>query len=170
LLVSIYTTPMTLTHERLRELLHYEPETGVLTWRVRRSNCAVGARAGRKNKHGRQVRIDGTLYRTSRIAFFCVSGVWPTSLIDHEDRDNGNDAWRNLREATNKQNGENRTAPTNNTSGHKGVFLPAGRRKWQAEITHWGRRIRLGSFATKDLAIECRELAEAMLFTHAPAN
>ena len=54
----------TLTAERVRELLEYDPETGIITRRVLAgSRGLVGAIAGATMKNGyRNIGIDGTRY------------------------------------------------------------------------------------------------------------
>jgi hypothetical protein len=157
-----------LTVDRLRELLAYDPETGVFVWRVSRGRMPAGARAGSVAGHGYvHVMIDGRLYKAHRLAHFHMTGSWPADEIDHEDRQRANNVWGNLRPATHKQNRENESPRKNNTSGFRGVAFRCG--KWQAKIVHRGRFINLGGFPCKDDAIEFRMLAEAMLFTHAPS-
>jgi HNH endonuclease len=140
-----------LTAGRLRELLHYDPLTGLFTWLLT---------VGRRGKAGRVagcvneatgyvvVRIDGANYQAHRLAWFYMTGDWPTVLIDHEDTDNGNNLWTNLREATHSQNQCNRGSNCRNTSGYKGVSWMARQRKWRAVVG----RTHLGCFTDKEQA------------------
>jgi hypothetical protein len=58
----------TLTADRLRELLHYDPDTGVFKWRVARSNVPAGAIAGGSQSRGYYgISVDGRLYKTHRL-------------------------------------------------------------------------------------------------------
>lgn len=159
-----------LTQARLKELLRYDPETGVFTWRVQNSPRAqIGAPAGCVKKGDcdyRVVRVDCQLYRANRLAWFYMTGTWPELQVDHEDRNPLNDAWRNLRLATNKQNGENASLRKDNTSGHPGVKWRTDTLKWSACIKHHRKTIHLGCFAEKDAAIAARISAEQRLFTH----
>lgn len=69
-----------LTAERVRELLSYDPETGVFTWRVTRSNRApAGSIAGCDGgpKVGWVIRLDGELMRAGRLAWLHAYGKWP---------------------------------------------------------------------------------------------
>lgn len=66
--------------------------------------------------------------------------------VDHINQ-NGLDNRRfNLRECTMSQNGMNRSAPANNTSGYKGVSFRKNRNKYRAYITLNGQQYCLGHF------------------------
>lgn len=70
---------------------------------------------------------------------------------DHIDLVNTLDNRReNLRIANMAQNGINRRAPVNNTSGYKGVSWHAGAGKWRAVITWERKQVHLGFFAAPE--------------------
>ncbi len=159
-----------LTHERLLELLHYDPETGVWRWLLDRNQLArAGSIAGtidcRNNPtHGyRTIWVDGRQYLSSRLAVFYMTGEWPTHLVDHRNNKHGDDHWSNLRPATHAQNNQNRKLPSNNTSGYKGVSFHKQHRKWQAQFRCNGERSPLGFFTTKEeAAIAIAEASEQL--------
>ena len=161
-----------LTQERLKELLHYDPETGIFTWLIRTSyRVAVGAAAGSRAVHrgGReviQISLDKKLYLAHRLAWLYVYGHWPSADIDHIDRCSTNNAVSNLRCATRKQNMENTGLQSNNTSGFKGVSWGKELCKWVAHIQHNRKQIHLGSFDTPEEASLACEAARDKLFTH----
>jgi hypothetical protein len=66
--------------------------------------------------------------------------------LDHKNTIKHDNSWSNLRKANDVQNQANRGAPTNNTSGFKGVHWHKPQKEWHARITDKGRRIHLGSF------------------------
>ena len=76
--------------------------------------------------------------------------------VDHIDNDRQNNKLINLRFATAKENGQNRSINKNNTSGTKGVSWNKKSMKWTAQITVNGKQINLGSFINKDDAINIR--------------
>lgn len=67
----------------------------------------------------------------------------------------------NLRIVTISQNNQNHSLFSNNTSGRSGVSLRQDTNKWRAYININNKRINLGSFNTKDEAIEARMQAES---------
>jgi len=157
-----------LTAQRLRELLNYDPETGVFTWRSRRCNNAAGTPAGYRRPDGYlTIRLDKKLYRANRLAWFYMTGGWPENLVDHKDRNPGNDKWQNLREATHSQNHQNQVVRKDCTHGHRGIALHE-RGLWRAQ-TLQGKRIHIGYFRTPEEALIARIAAERLHFTHSPA-
>ena len=67
------------TAKRLKELLHYDPETGLFTRLITTSSRArAGMVAGSLHGEGYlSIRIDGRLYLVHRLAVFYMTGRWP---------------------------------------------------------------------------------------------
>lgn len=135
-----------LTHARLTEILSYDTETGVFTWKVSMmGRIKIGQAAGTLNTNGhRQIKIDGVYWLAHRLAWFYVNRTWPDDEIDHIDLNKDNNAIANLRQASHLENCRNRKKPMTNTSGYKGVSWVKG--QWQAQIKHHGQCIHLGAF------------------------
>lgn len=150
-----------LTHERLREVLRYDPETGIFTWRINiycgngRAIVMAGDVAGHKSvrRHTTYIviGIDGCRYMAHDLAVFHVEGDMPR-LVDHEDRDGVNNRWENLRRATKSQNGANQCLSPRNKFGLKGVMRDKHGKKWVAQIQVDGKSKHLGTFKTPEEA------------------
>jgi len=137
----------------LRELLHYDPETGVFTWRVgRQGSAGVGSVAGDMNQRGYwRICVDYRRYQANVLAWFYMTGVWPTHDVDHKNGVRHDNRWDNLRPATRAVNNQNqRRARTDNKSGFLGVS--PNRKKWAASITVDGSKTHLGSYDTPEEA------------------
>lgn len=112
-----------LTQARLRELLHYDPDTGVFTWRVRRGCAQAGDIAGSLMANGYlHCAVDRRFYYCHRLAWLYVTGSWPQFMIDHMDRNKANNAFRNLRDVPLSVSQQNRsTALANSKTGLLGA-------------------------------------------------
>ena len=145
-----------ITAEELRELLRYDPNTGIFRWKVkqRRVSYGVGDVAGSLDSSSgyHRIRIDGRDYRASRLAWLYVYGRWPTDEINHKNTIRDDDRLANLREATRGQNNYNTKRFSTNTSGLKGVCWRSRDRMWQAQISVNGRTRHLGKFDTPEEA------------------
>lgn len=141
-----------LTQERLKQVLHYDPRTGVFT-RIARlgSRGVVGTTAGSVDKYGYwKTMIDGKHHKLHRLAFLYMTGNWPEHEVDHIDTDKSNNSWKNLRDSTHRQNMANRGITSSNTSGFKGVRPERGR--FRANIRVNGTIKFLGYFDTPEEA------------------
>lgn len=142
-----------ITLERLKELLHYNPETGVFTWIKRRRGC-------KENKVGYIVKgylticIDSRACSGHRLAFLYMTGAMPPNYIDHIDGNKSNNAWVNLRAATQSQNQFNASVNTKSKTGLKGAYLQKNSGKYAARTVFNGKRVFLGCF---DTAIEAKQ-------------
>lgn len=143
-----------LTYTRLKELMHYDPETGIFTWLVdRHANKVKGTKAGSISVHGyNTIHIDGKMYRSSRLAFLYMTGKWPKSMIDHKNRIKNDDRWCNLRTANRSQNRVNTVRNVNNKSGYKGVYWRKRDLIWEAQIRVDKKLKYLGCFNTPEEA------------------
>lgn len=148
-----------LTQARLKELLHYEPETGVFTWLVTRRSyggkISIGSVAGNPTFYGyRQIGADGCRYPSHRLAWLYIHGEMPKEHIDHINGIRDDNRIENLREANRFENLSNRGKNKNNTSGYKGVWFNKKLGKWIAGITCNRKVIHIGVFDTPELAYE----------------
>jgi hypothetical protein len=153
-----------LTAEYLRLILHYDQETGIFTWKVGSANqVKVGDVAGCQSGNGYlYISIGSRLHRAHRLAWLYVSGEWPKGQVDHINRNRSDNRISNLREVTNKQNGQNASKRSDNTSGHPGVCWYKRDSKWQAKITHNQKKIHLGYFSILAEALSARKAAEKL--------
>lgn len=135
------------SHDRLQELVTYDPETGVFRWRVSRGGSKAGDIAGTTDRDGYVlIKVDRVRYRAHRLAFLYMTGEWPDDKIDHRDGNPGNNLWTNLRDATQAQNMKNARKRHDNASGFKGVFFEKRGGRFRSMIRGGGARKHLGYF------------------------
>lgn len=143
-----------LTSARLRELLHYNPETGQFRRLITTSaNAIAGAIAGSNFMGYLSVSVAKRHYLCHRLAWLYMTGEWPQFTVDHIDGSRSNNRWDNLRDVphrTNIQN-ERKARTSNKSSGLLGV-APNGKR-WMAQIRLGGKKSEyLGTFDTPEEA------------------
>jgi hypothetical protein len=160
-----------ITAERLRELLHYDPETGIFTWLTRatvsrRWNTRyVGTTAGSVDCHGYiAIKLIGQLNRAHRLAWLYMTGEWPSNDIDHINGNRADNRLENLRPATRSQNNANSRTQSRNTSGLKGVHKQSRGYTWAARIKINGSQHYLGNFKTPESAHAAYIVAAEKLF------
>lgn len=155
-----------ITQSELKELLHYNPETGVFTWlKSPTGRVKIGQIAGAfSSSKYRQIRINGRRYLAHRIAWFWVTGEWPKDMIDHINGIKDANWWLNLREANNSENIRNSGLYSTNTSGVKGVSWLKKSKRWQATIGLNGKNKNLGLFINFEDAVKMRVSTEIKLF------
>ena len=149
-----------LTQERLKELLDYDPDTGVFVWKVRRGGTIVaGSVAGCLHSSGyMHTKVDHKNYKMHRLAFLFMEGSFPPDQVDHINHDRADNRWENLRPVTNQENKRHTSMRIDNTSGVTGVCREG--RKWKVRIQVGEKRIYLGTTSDKDEAIRWRKEAE----------
>lgn len=160
-----------LTQARLKELLHYDPETGVFTWKTSWGNRRVpGDVAGKAhNVTGYTViRLDGVNYRGQRLAWLYQTGEWPEGEIDHINGLRSDDRLCNLRACSKAENQQNRVSASGATSKLLGVSWSAWAKRWRAQIKFAGVVRYLGSFHTEDEAHQAYLKAKRELHTFNP--
>jgi hypothetical protein len=162
-----------LTAETVREILNYDPETGIFKWKWREDRAACwntrysGKVAGRvtSNSHGyMEIAINYRLYKTHRLAWLIVYGEWPPNDIDHKDGDKKNNRIANLRLATRQENIRNSGLRKNNRTGVSGVCWRKDCGKFRVRIKVSSKEIHLGYFDTFTEATAARHAAEIEYF------
>lgn len=144
-----------LTAQELRQILHYDPETGVFTWLIKPSaRTDAGSVAGSDNGSGYlAIGYKRKRYYCHRLAVLWMTGEWPEDRVDHRDGDTHNNAWGNLRDTSQLVNQQNQRRPrSDNTTGFLGVY-PQGD-KFIAQIGICGKRWKIGQFDTAEEASE----------------
>jgi hypothetical protein len=141
--------------DRINELLCYNPDTGDISWRIKRGKCAAGRIVTCKNEKGYiVVRVDNVLLRAHRIGWAVTHNAWPEKEIDHINGIRFDNRISNLREANHSQNMKNIKKSVANKSGKKGVSWHKQAQKWQVHIKVDGVNHYLGLFDSVDDAHE----------------
>lgn len=153
---------------RVRDLLEYDPDTGVMRWRnvskyhVEKSGRVAGCSV--RNHSGKRyinITIDGRKHKRSRLAFAWVTGRWPNHCIDHVNGNSEDDRWINLREATVTENAWNHKRRA------KASVLPMGVRnmasgRFQARLAVNKKMLHLGTFDTPERASAAYQKARGL--------
>lgn len=163
-------TEANLTLDRLKEVLSYDPETGVFKWLKPTSNrVRVGSEAGNDNGVGYlRISVDGRTYYAHRLAWMYLHGALPDQEIDHTDGNPKNNAASNLRHAAHAENSQNQKLRSTNTSGRHGVSWSKPHGKWAAYIMKDGRKRHLGLFEGLDAAGSAYLRAKSVMHSFQP--
>lgn len=126
-----------LTQARLKEVLDYDPDTGIFTWLVGGGRRGIGKNAGTINKHGHlRIKLMRRDYYNHRLAFLWMTGAWPERDVDHINGVKTDNRWVNLRTVTRSENNQNLgSAYKNNKCRALGVYWSKHHNKWHARIT-----------------------------------
>ena len=154
--------------ERLKEILDYNPETGLFTWKEKRKwSKEVGSVAGSVNTNsitGRKyiyIHTLGRQWKAHRLVFMFMTGKEASGFVDHINGDGTDNRWSNLRDTDNKTNSRNaRRRKEALGSGVMGVRWHKKANKWVAGIHHKGKNVHLGLFVDFDEAVKARKEAE----------
>lgn len=139
--------------EYVREILSYNPETGIFTWLKTMSNRAsAGSRAAGKNPltyYG--IGIRRKHYYVHQLAVVWMTGYWPSGHVDHINGDKLDNRWENLRVVSPADNIQNVKGPSKkSTTGLLGAYRAGDR--FQSQIRAYNRRYSLGTFDTAEEA------------------
>jgi len=162
-----------ITQKELKEILHYDPGTGIFRWISRPTNRVhIGDVAGSHHKTVDckkyiVIRINHKAYKAHRLAFLYMTGSMPLHETDHIYGDGLDNRWSGLRQVTRAENMKNKRLYSSNTSSCAGVSWDKSKDKWKAQIVIIGKNKNLGSFDNKLDAITARKAANIKYQFHA---
>jgi hypothetical protein len=142
-----------ITQQELKEILNYDKDTGIFTWKIATSNRVyVGKEVSSKRNTGYiSIGIKNKDYLVHRLAWLYVYGYLP-KYIDHINSIRADNRIENLREVTKTQNNQNSVIRKNNTSKVKNVAWHKQCKKWHVSLCVNNKRISFGLYDDLDLA------------------
>lgn len=142
-----------ITYKELIELLEYDINTGIFTWKQDKSSRATkGAIAGTLSNGYISITINKHIYRAHRLVWLYCFQEWPSNYLDHINGDKIDNRLDNLREATTVENSYNIKAHKDSSTGIKGIYFNKANNNYRAQIRYNGKTISLGSFKTPEEA------------------
>lgn len=142
-----------LTQARLKELLHYNPETGVFTWLSHHWRRSIGKSAGTKTATGYiQIDINRKPFYAHRLAWLYVYGEFPKYHIDHINIVRDDNRLANLRACEPLENSWNVKKRSHNKTGFRGVYWNKRAKKFRAQISICKVKTYLGEYDTPEQA------------------
>lgn len=154
-----------ITQERLKHLLHYDPDTGIFTRIVSRRGSRPNVGSVRLDGY-LSICVDGKTYLAHRLVWLWATGQHPQDQVDHINGDRADNRWLNLRSATNKQNSENSRLYSCNKTGVRGAVIDKRTGRYVARVRHFGQDIHVGVFDDAVSADRSLKAARDHLFTH----
>lgn len=178
--IYIYHNMTELTQEIVRELLDYDSETGILTWKERdvkwfndslkrtAKHVAATWNTRYSNKEAAyikgegyyEIKVLGKGYKAHRIIWLWMTGSFPKEHIDHINHNRSDNRWINLRSVSLLDNMRNKKRQFNNKTGMSGVFYKESTKRYHVYFRIKGKHTFLGSFIDKEQAFEIRKEAE----------
>lgn len=141
-----------ITAQELRDLLHYDPQTGSFTWKPGATKHRTGREAGYTTDEGyRKILIRKQMYFAHRLAWLYVYGQWPDQEIDHINHARDDNKISNLRDVS---HAENVRCQRTNLNKRGVARYDKETRKYRARFRRNGREINLGAYATREEAHE----------------
>jgi hypothetical protein len=125
-----------ITQSELKELLDYNLETGIFTWKIKPcKKVNVGNIAGTKKYGYIQITINFKKYYAHRLAWLYIYGEFPKNEMDHINRNKIDNRISNLRNATRSQNSWNTNVQNRNKSKYKNISLHKKSNLWRVVIS-----------------------------------
>lgn len=161
----------TLTVERLRAAIDYNPETGLFISKITAGRKVAGSPIGktiRKSDGYIVFFVDNVPLQAHRAAWFYVYGTWPAADIDHINGVRHDNRIANLRATSRSVNLQNQRRPQrNNNLGTLGVYKRRSG-KYRAHISINNKAINLGEYDTPEQAHRMYLAAKKLLHPKSP--
>lgn len=139
----------------IRDLIDYNPETGVLTAKANFSGRQAGSVIGSQTWQGYYAfSLFGKKCFAHRLAWLLHYGEWPSQPIDHINGIKTDNSIRNLRLCSLSQNQFNKPTQKNNTTGVKGVYWNKRDKRYVASVQFNGKKYSAGHHKDIDSAKE----------------
>ena len=143
-----------ITQERLKELVSYDPETGVFVWlQDNGTKAKAGDIAGRVDFYGYiKIHADGCSYSAHRLAWLYMTGQFPKMNVDHKNGDRSDNRIANLRDVPQQINCQNHRKQNGQKKELIGACFDKATGKFKAQIMHKGVNFHIGRVDTEELA------------------